>query len=71
MNSCPSFLRRLHIKGSFNMQSCFQNKKIFENNGHKNAFSPRAGLDNRLTSFFLKLYTYCQCGYLLQGFPIK
>ena len=27
INSCPSFLRRLHIKFDFDMQSCFKEKR--------------------------------------------
>ena len=42
INLCPSFSRRLHIKFEFNMRSCYTKIKMFENNGHIHAFSPRA-----------------------------
>ena len=45
---------------------------MFENNGHIHAFIPRAGVDNLLRSFVFKnLEIFCQCGHLLQDFPIK
>ena len=37
------------------LQKQHAKKKLFENNGHVHAFSPRAGIYNLLRSFFSKL----------------
>ena len=64
----PPFPRRLHMKFGILTGQVVSEETMFENNGYVHVYSPGAGADNPLVSFFSLTVLFSQYSPLLQVF---